>query len=235
MYRQHRAAQGLLRHPQARAARRACSPAAAPGSPGCAASSRTPAREVPFVEHDDARPRQVQPAGRLDLGRRLALHRRARRALQPAARPVLSRASAARPAPAPSPSARTSAPAAGGGRTRTPRNAACTCTTRDDACRPHDRRPEPSHERPADRSQQLLPELDHTPPRLARGRSDLHPARGRRRLRAPGAAVLRRQGFVRACCGWPRRPSSSKGADGRSAAGCPSRCCTSTPATTSPK
>jgi 3'-phosphoadenosine 5'-phosphosulfate sulfotransferase (PAPS reductase)/FAD synthetase len=36
------------------------------------------------------RPRQVQPAGRLELGRRVALHRHARRALQPAARPVLS-------------------------------------------------------------------------------------------------------------------------------------------------
>ena len=69
---------------------------------------------------------QAQPAGRLELGRRVALHRRARRALQRTARPVLPEHRLRSPAPAPSPSARTSAPAAGGGRTKTPRNAACT-------------------------------------------------------------------------------------------------------------
>ena len=60
--------------------------------------------------------RQGQPAGRLDLGRRVALHRHARRALQPAARPVLPehrlRALHARRHAW----ARTSAPAAGGGK-----------------------------------------------------------------------------------------------------------------------
>ena len=57
------------------------------------------------------------------------------------------------------------------------------------------RRSEPRMNAPLN-LEQLLPELDHTPPRLARGRSHLHPARSRRRLRAPGPAVLRRQGFA---------------------------------------
>ena len=68
---------------------RACSPAARPGSPACAASNRTTAATCRFSDTRRRGPRQVQPAGRLDLGRRLALHRHARRALQPAARPVL--------------------------------------------------------------------------------------------------------------------------------------------------
>ena len=41
---------------------------------------------VPFFDIDDQRPREVLPAGRLERGRHLALHRQPRRALQPAAR-----------------------------------------------------------------------------------------------------------------------------------------------------
>ncbi len=41
---------------------------------------------VPFRDVDDQGRNQVQPAGRLVVGRRLALHRAARRSLQPAAR-----------------------------------------------------------------------------------------------------------------------------------------------------
>ena len=73
-----------------------------------------------------ARPCQVQSARRLDRGRRVGVHPRARRAVQRAARPGLSAASAARRARARSSPARTCAPAAGGGRTPSTRNAACT-------------------------------------------------------------------------------------------------------------
>ncbi len=48
--------------------------------------------EVPLIDESDLadkRPLQAQPAGQLDLGRRVALHRPAPGALQPAARPVL--------------------------------------------------------------------------------------------------------------------------------------------------
>ena len=44
-------------------------------------------------------------------------------------------------------------------------------------------------------------------PRRARGRVDPHHPRGGRRVRAPGAAVLGRQGLGRRCCTWPRRRS----------------------------
>ena len=54
-----------------------------------------------------------------------------------------------------------------------------------------------------------------------------HPPRGRRRVRAAGAAVQRRQGLDR-----PARTSRSR-RSGRAA--CRSRCCTSTPGTTSPR
>ena len=175
-------------------------------------------------------PHQVQPAGRLELGRRVALHRRQRRALQPAARRSSCPASAARPARARSRSARTSAPAAGGGRTRRPRNAACMC--KDEAA-------EVSmigarDERPADRRATAARARPH-PPRLARGRSHLHPARDRGRLRAPGPAVLRRQGLVRRAAPGREGLQEQAGRTARTRAACPSRCCTSTPATTSPR
>ena len=63
--------------------------------------------------------------------------------------------------------------------------------------------------------------------RDARGRGDPHHARGRRRVRAARAAVLRRQGLDRAAA--PRR----EGVPARRASR--SRSCTSTPATTSPR
>ena len=65
------------------------------------------------------------------------------------------------------------------------------------------------------------------PARGPRGRGDPHHARGRRRARAPGAAVLRRQGLDR-----PAAPGR-EGVPARRASR--SRSCTSTPATTSPR
>jgi hypothetical protein len=103
---------------------RACWPAQRLGHRAAprAESSRA---EVPF-ERDRRRPRQVQPAGRLELGRRVALHRHCTTCPTTRCTTSSSPASAASPARAPSPWARTSAPAAGGGKTKTPRNAACT-------------------------------------------------------------------------------------------------------------
>ena len=103
---------------------------------------------------DDEGPRQVQPAGRLELGRRVALHRHARGALQPAARRVHAQ-HRLRPC--------TRAIAVGedfrAGRwwweDEKPRNAACTSG-----------RPEVSMKKPRDERassvEQLLPQLDHT-------------------------------------------------------------------------
>ena len=66
------------------------------------------------------RPGEGQPAAELDAARRLGVRGRERRAVQPAARPGLSRRSAAGPARGPSPRARpTSAPAAGPGQAKT--------------------------------------------------------------------------------------------------------------------
>ena len=65
------------------------------------------------------------------------------------------------------------------------------------------------------------------PPAGPRGGGDPRHARGRRRARAPGAAVLRRQGLDRAAA--PGREGLPPGALSRS------RSCTSTPATTSPR
>ena len=79
-----------------------------------------------------------------------------------------------------------------------PRSAACTCSRRRRSrCRPSHATLRSCRMNARVELEQLLPQLDHTPPRLARGRSDPHPARSRGRVRAPGAAVLRRQGFVR--------------------------------------
>ncbi len=134
------------------------------------------------------RAHQVQPAGRLELGRRLALHRHARRALQRTARPVLpqhrlralhprhrrGRGLPRRPLVV--------------GETKAPRSAACTLRNRQRGNRRMNAPLSIEH---------LLPALDQQAPRLARGRSHLHPARGGGQLRAPRAAVLRRQGFLR--------------------------------------
>ena len=79
---------------------------------------------------------------------------------------------------------------------------------------------EPAHERRRDPAHAL-------PPRRARGRGDPHHPRGRRRVRAAGAAVLRRQGLDRDAA--PRREGVLARRSSRS------RCCTSTPATTSPR
>ena len=99
-----------------------------------------------------------------------------------------TRASAARRAPAPSPGRRLPRrPLVVGGRERQgmrPARGADQQTKE----RPHERAAE--HRAAAARARQ-------PPPRLARGGSDLHPARGRRRVRAARPAVLRRQGFLR--------------------------------------
>ena len=61
-----------------------------PGSPACAASSPPSRAEHPEARLGrKARPVEGRPARRLDREGRLALHRRARRAVQPAARPRL--------------------------------------------------------------------------------------------------------------------------------------------------
>ena len=109
-----------------------------------------------------ARAVEGQPAGRLERGRRLALHRRARRALQPAARPglLVDRLHPLHDA---------------GHRPRRPLGG-----RRQDRVR-----------HPRDESRALLPAP-------AGGRGDLRRPRGRGRARAPGAAVLGRQGLGRA-------------------------------------
>ena len=55
------------------------------------------------------------------------------------------------------------------------------------------------------------------------------------RLRAPGPAVLRRQGFVRGAAPGREGLQDARRTAMSSRAACPSRCCTSTPATTSPR
>ena len=121
---QRRAAQGLLRAAQGRAARpHARRPRRLGHRPAPRAVERAQRRRVRGSRR--RRPRQAQPARRLELGRRLALHPDLRRPLQRACTTASIRASAARRARAPSPSARTSAPVAGGG-SRAPRSAACT-------------------------------------------------------------------------------------------------------------
>ena len=174
---------------------------AAPGSPACAASSRHTAARCPSANATHDGPHQVQPAGRLELGRRLALHRHARRALQPAARPVLPehrlRALHARHRA----SARTSAPAAGGGKTKARRNAACM--SHKIATKESPRMNAPlSIEQPAARARPQ-------PPRLAGGRSHLHPARGRRQPSSAPRCCSPAARIPASCCAWPRRPSST--------------------------
>ena len=151
-----------------------------------------PRRRCRSASIDDARPRQVQPAGRLELGRRLALHRRATTCPttrcttefypEHRLRAVHARHRRRRRLPR--------RPLVVGRRERQGMRPARRTTPR----RIDDRSPRmnapPTHRPAAARARPRAP-------RRARGRSDLHPARGRRRLRAPGAAVLRRQGFVR--------------------------------------
>ena len=216
-----RAAQGVLRDAQGRAARpHARRPHGVGHGPAPRAVER--ARRGRVRVDRRRRPQQAQPARRLELGRRLALPRRERRPVQRACTTASFRASAARRARARSPSARTSAPAAGGG-SRASRNAACTS--------PRTRaRSERRHER-ADAARPAAPaRARRRPARRARGRGDLHPARDRGRVRAAGAALFRRQGFVR------RPPPRAEGVQARRQRrrrGCRFRSCTSTPATTS--
>ena len=67
----------------------ACSPAARRGSPGLRREQSSERGDVTFERARRRRPQQVQPARRLELGRRLALPRRQRRPLQRAPRPLL--------------------------------------------------------------------------------------------------------------------------------------------------
>ena len=191
---EHRAAQGLLRHAQARAAGAHAGRRARPGSPACAASSRdnrgdgavqrTRRRTAassstrwptgPGATSGTTSPRTTCRTTRcttefMPEHRLRAVHPRDRRRRGLPRRPLVV-----------------------GGRSRQgmrparqPKRDACR---HDDRSRrmnaPRQRRPPAARARPP-------------PPRLAGGRGDLHPARGRGHVRAPGAAVLRRQGFVR--------------------------------------
>ena len=139
-----------------------------------------------------------------------------------------SRASAARRARAPSRSARTSAPAAGGGRTRAPRNAACTSHARRSAAVSTIGA---AHERPADRSTSCCPSSTTATSTRSRKKRSSSCARPRprssgRRCCSPAARILRRAAAGRE--GVQARRQRVKAA-------CRSRCCTSTPATTSPR
>ena len=152
---------------------------------------------------------EAQPARRLDREGHLALHLRARSALQPAARSGL-RLDRLRPVHA---ARARAARAAGPGRTRP--SAGSTLTTL-------------SATRSGRASSQMNPfhyELSHL--ESPRGRVDPHLPRGRRRVRAAGAAVQRRQGLDRAAA------AGREGVPAR--AGSRSRSCTSTPGTTSPR
>ena len=127
MYRQHRAAQGLLPHPQGGAAASARWPARRAWITGLRREQSTRAcRRAP--DRPQRAARQVNPLTDWTWGDVVALHRAERCATTTRCTTSSTPASAARPAPAPSASARTSAPAAGGGKTRAPRSAACTCT-----------------------------------------------------------------------------------------------------------
>jgi sulfate adenylyltransferase subunit 2 len=187
-------AQGLLRlrklEPLARmlAGRR-------PGSPACAASSRaTAARCLRRRPTPTTRPRQAQPAGRLELGRRLALHPAhdvpynplhdqfmPSIGCEPCTRAIAvgedfragrwwwedEKRQGMRPA-----------------RQATPEVALAH------------RMPENRMNAPAGTTTPAA-RAGPRPPRLARRRGHLHPARGGRQLRAPGPAVFRRQGQLR--------------------------------------
>ena len=150
-----------------------------------------------------ARAVEGEPARRLERRRLLGLHPRARAALQRAARPRLR---VDRRHPLDRPRRRPRGPLGGH--------------------RPHRVRPARSP-RARRRVSATGVAPDALAPRRARVRGDPHHARGRRRARAAGAALLRRQGLDRAAAprreGVPARPSSR------------SRSCTSTRATTSPR
>ena len=122
----------------------------------------------------EARPVEVQPAGALDRQGPVAAHPRARPAVQPAARPGLrvDRLRAVHPA-----RQRPRGPLGGHREDRVR-----ACTSRSIDVELMSRRGAPPAE----------------PPARARVRGDPRDARGRRRIRAPGAAVQRRQGLDRA-------------------------------------
>jgi hypothetical protein len=190
---------------------------------------------VPFSEDRRPGPHQVQPAGRLDLGRRLALHRHERRALQPAARRVHAqhRLRALHPRHRRGRGFPRRPLVVGGREGQGMRPAREGRSSRGRRIRP-DRRL-PTMNAPSAWSN-CCPSWTR-PPRLAGGRSHLHPARDGGRLRAPRAAVLRRQGLLRGAA--PGREGlqeqGTQQPERITRAACPSRCCTSTPATTSPR
>ena len=148
--------------------------ATTPGSPACAATRPPPARTIPVdrLGRQAQRTGQDQPAGRLDSDDCSRPTPPTHGVLvNPLRRATATRRSAARRAPGPARPARTRAPAAGPAWPRP--NAGCT----------HERRrPWPAGPHPA---------------RRPRVRGDPHHPRGGRRVRAAGAAVLRRQGLHR--------------------------------------
>jgi hypothetical protein len=125
---EHRTAQGLLRHSQDGTAGprpgrpESLADRAAPRTVGRASRGAVDRQVRAGREGSD----QVQPAGQLDLGRRLALHRAEPGRLQPAARPVFPQHRLRALHPRHQPWARISAPGAGGGKTKPPRSADCT-------------------------------------------------------------------------------------------------------------
>jgi hypothetical protein len=93
---------------------------------------------------------------------------------------------------------------------KTPRSAGCTSAQGGFAsvhmsAQPKEAKP---HERPTPHRTAAARSGPRTPGRTGR-RSHLHPARGGGQLRAPGAALQRRQGLLRRAAAWPRRPSSA--------------------------
>src|SRR5437773_2134878 len=118
--------------------------------------------------------------------------------------------SAARPAPGRRSRERTCAQGAGGGRSGKRANADCTWRPTGGWCA---RPPRARHERGARKAAPGTRCVAVSqPPRLARVRGDIHPARSRRRMREPGPVLLRRQGFDRAAApsreGFPAREVS---------------------------
>ena len=199
--RQHRAAQGLLRACASSSRWRRMLAGASAWVTGLRREqSGTRGDGAASPRRDGQRPHQVQPAGRLELGRRLALHRRCTTCPTTRCTTSSSPASAARPARAPSRVGEDFR----AGRWWWEDEAAKECGLHVDKPRRRSRRMNAplTHRQTAARARPQ-------PPRLARGRGHLHPARGgglrssARRCCSPAART------PASCCAWPRRPSSS--------------------------
>ena len=185
------------------------------------------------------RPDEAQSAGRLVRAGGLGVRAGASTCRPTRCTRAAIRASAAHRARARSSPARTRAPAAGGGSSRPRANAGCTSIRKAVWCAA----PLVAHERRR-RSRRRSTAHDHAHRNRTRRAAHAHRARAgaismrSRPSRSSSCARWRRSAATwrccspaartrRPCCGWPSALSS------RSA--CPSRCCTSTPSTTSPR